>query len=301
MKQFTYQIIYNRRINGILRSINKLVYPILPAKVMIPPSGLLKIKNAEGITLKIHTNQTNYLTKYIFWEGGYKNFEYTSIFMKLIKNINVFMDIGANIGYYSLLAAMENKKIQIIGFEPAEGPLYFFKKNVATNGFSNIQIEPIAISHQHGEIDFHEIKNSKYRYLKYNLEGESNAGSKTTGKNFVVNKVKTTTFDDFVKENKIKNIDLIKLDTEGTEHLILSAATYSLKEMKPIVICETLYSKIENKLEEIMKPLGYNFYNHTPHGLLKVESIIRKDDDGVRNCFFVHPSKLSLIEEYVIN
>ena len=70
--------------------------------------------------------------------------------------------------------------------------------------------------------------------------------------------------------------------------------------MKPIVICETLYSKIENKLEEIMKPLGYNFYNHTPHGLLKVDSINRKDDNGVRNCFFVHPSKLSLIEEFVI-
>ena len=114
----------------VLRSINKIAYPILPSKVKIPPSGIVRIKNKEGVTLAINTNQTNYLTKYIFWEGGYTKFEYTSIFIKLAKKIGVFIDIGANIGYYSLLAAMENKDIKVIGFEPAEGPLHFFKKKI---------------------------------------------------------------------------------------------------------------------------------------------------------------------------
>jgi len=301
MKQIIYQIIYNQHINYILRSLNKFFYPILPSNLMLPPSGVIIIKNENGQTLKLNTNQTNYLTKFIFWEGGYQNFEYTSIFLKLIKKLRVFIDIGANIGFYSLLAAMENRDIQVIGFEPAEGPLHFFKKNLRVNRFNNIRIEPIAISDQNGEIDFYEIKNQKYKYLQHNLAGESNAGSKTSGRNFVINTVPSITFEDFIRNNHIANIDLIKIDTEGTEHLILSKAESVLKEMKPIIICETLFNKIEYELEKIMKSYGYEFYNHTDLGLKKVPSIVRKEDDGIRNCFFVHPSKFALIEEFVIN
>jgi len=301
MKQIIYQIIYSPSINFVLRSLNKFFYPILPPKVMLPPSGFVMIKNEHGRSLKLNTNQTNYLTKFIFWEGGYQSFEYTSIFLKLIKKLHVFIDIGANIGFYSLLAAMENKDIQVIGFEPAEGPLYFYRKNVQENGFKNIRIEPIAISDQNGNIDFYEIKNQKYKYLQHNLAGESNAGSKTSGRNFVINTVSSLTFDDYARINKIDNIDLIKIDTEGTEHLILAKADNVLREIKPIIICETLFNKIEGDLEKIMKSFGYEFYNHTELGLKKVQSIVRKKDNGVRNCFFVHPSKFSLIEEFVIS
>ena len=89
------------------------------------------------------------------------------------------------------------------------------------------------------------------------------------------------------------------MDTVGTEHLILSKAGNTLATMKPIVICETLYNEIEVELEIIMKSYGYEFYNHKPAGLIKTNSIIREVDDGVRNCFFVHPSKLHLVQEYI--
>ncbi|MDX5426618.1 MAG: hypothetical protein LPK46_00670, partial [Bacteroidota bacterium] len=72
-----------------------------------------------------------------------------------------------------------------------------------------------------------------------------------------------------------------------------------LSDLKPIVICETLFNKIEHKLERIFSSYGYEFYNHTDKGLEKVKSITRLNDDGVRNCFFVHPSKFHLIEEFV--
>ena len=69
--------------------------------------------------------------------------------------------------------------------------------------------------------------------------------------------------------------------------------------MKPIIICETLFNTIEPELESIFKLYGYDFYNHTESGLEKVTSIIREKDNGVRNCFFVHPSKYHLIEEFI--
>ncbi|NLB27283.1 MAG: FkbM family methyltransferase [Bacteroidales bacterium] len=106
------------------------------------------------------------------------------------------------------------------------------------------------------------------------------------------------TLDNYVKKNYVKKIDLIKLDTEGTENIILSKSANILKEMKPIIICETLFNKIELELELIMRSYGYQFYNHIGNGLEKVDSIVRQKDNGVKNCFFVHPEKYHLIEEF---
>ena len=298
MRQIVYRLIYNSTINRVLRNINKAFLPLLPNKIKIPPSGVLTIKNKEGKKIKVKTNQTNYLTNLIFWEG-YQNFEYTDIFIKLIKKVDVFYDIGSNIGYYSLLAEMENPEIQVVAFEPASGPLHYLKENVSINVFKNIKVVNMALSEKTGSITFFEIKNKKYTYLEHNLAGEGNAGSKTTGRNFVPTKVKTKTFNEYVANANQKSIDLVKMDTEGTEHLILEYADVILEQMKPIFICETLFDTIELELELIFNKYGYDFYNHTDTGLKKVSSIIRDKDNGVRNCFFVHPSKSHLIKEFV--
>lgn len=299
MKQLFYRIIYNPAINKVLRNINKLLAAILPAKIKLNPSGSIQLRNDAGHSLILKTNQTNYLTKLLFWYG-YRNFEYTPIFLKLIKKVNVFYDIGANIGYYSLLAAMENDHISVVGFEPASGPLFYFKENVKVNKFTNIKVESLALSEQEGTITFYEVKNKKYAYLEHNLAGESNAGSKTTNRNYVPRNVPTITFDGYLTRTGEQTIDLVKMDTEGTENLILQQATRVLTEMKPIFICETLYNTIEEELEAIFKQYGYEFYNHVGDGLKKVHSITRTADDGVRNCFFVHPEKYHLIEEFVL-
>ncbi|MGB1206375.1 MAG: FkbM family methyltransferase [Chitinophagales bacterium] len=298
MKQIFYKTIYSPSINKVLRVINRSLSPILPNKIKLPPSGLLTVKNVNGKNLKLKTNQTNYLTHLLFWYG-FQNFEYTDIFLKLIKKVNVFYDIGANIGYYSLLAELENPEIKVVAFEPASGPLFYLKENVRINNFKNISIEEIALSEKNGEINFYEIRNHKYTYLKHNLAGQSNTGSDAANRNFVSIQVKTKTLDSYIEQVNEQNIDLIKMDTEGTEYLILEHSHIVLGDMKPIIVCETLFNMIETKLETIFRKYGYEFYNHTAAGLEKVDSISRKKDDGVRDCFFVHPSKFHLIEEFV--
>lgn len=111
---------------------------------------------------------------------------------------------------------------------------------------------------------------------------------------------KTSTLDQYFKRNGNIAIDIIKMDTEGTEHLILEHSATVLSKIKPIIICETLFNAIEADLEKIMKSYGYQFYNHIGAGLKQVDTIIREDDDGIRNCFFVHPDKFHLITEFVV-
>ncbi len=193
---------------------------------------------------------------------------------------------------------MKLSELLVLNRLPA--PSYYFKENVRINSFNNIKVESIALSHKEGEIEFYEIRNNKYKYLEHNLGGESNTGSKTTGRNFVRSKVQTSTLDTYVRLAGEGNIDLIKMDTEGTENLILESSDFILTEMKPIIICETLFNTIEPELEKIMSSYGYEFYNHMPSGLQKADTIIRKENNGISNCFFVHPDKYHLIEEFVI-
>lgn len=302
MKQLLYRIIYNRFLNFYLRNINKALYPVLPANWQIPPSGILRINFNlnKSPSILLATNQTNSLTKLIFWGINESAFEYTNIFLSLLHKIKTFYDVGANIGYYSVLAASHNPNIQVVSFEPAKGPKHYLSQNIKLNNLSNIKFEPIALSDKNEAIEFYEIKNSKYKYLEYNLAGEGNANSDVKKSAYRKTTVPSSTLDDYVNSHKESKIDLIKMDTEGTENLILSKSYHILQNMKPIVICETLYDKIELDLEIIMKSHGYEFFNHQKNGLIKTDSLIRTHDNGVRNCFFVHPTKYHIIEEYVI-
>ncbi len=176
MKQLFYKIIYNEKVNLLLRNLNFLLIKIFSKAMRIHRSGILSITNRNKRIL-LRTNQTNYVTFLIFWKG-YEQFEYSPIFIDLVPRISNFYDIGANIGYYSILASSINPKMKITSFEPAIGPHYYLEKNVAINKMENIQIENIALSDITGEIEFTEVSNPKYKYLKYILSGEGNTGSK---------------------------------------------------------------------------------------------------------------------------
>lgn len=297
--QILYKIIYQKNINTILRSINKSLQLVLPKKIRIPPSGEIILRTDSG-KLKMSTNQTSYLTQLLFW-NGYKEFEYSEIFEKLSKEVTCFLDIGSNIGYYSLLAVQSNSKIIAYAFEPALGPKYFLNKNIKLNGFEK-SIIPIdlALSNETGLIDFYEVESLKYHYLKYNLAGEGNAGTKKTSRNFIKNTVNATTLSAFVASQNLEHIDLIKIDTEGTEFEILMSGKSEIKKFEPIVICETLFNTIEGELEDFFTDLDYEFFNHTTLGLEKVDSLRRATDNGIRNCFFVPKSKLELIAPFTV-
>ena len=292
-----YSLIYNPKINWLIRNLNFILSPLLPKKIKIHPSGIINIKIKNQKSIKLKANQTSYVTRELFWKGS-KNYEYTPIFIKLVKKASTFFDIGSSIGYYTILGASTNKNLKIEAFEPSTGGMIYLSENVKINNFgSRINVNGLALSNQKGQIDFFEIKNRKYPTI-YNLSGEHNTGTKPRLKSFKA-KVASDTLDNFVKNNNIKSIDLIKLDTEGCEDLILIESFNTINLFKPIIICEVLFNRIENKLEKIMLEHDYEFYNHNGNGLTKVSTIERKLDNGIRNCFFVHPTKKHLIEEFI--
>ncbi len=297
---FLYAIIYQSTINKIIRNINYFLAPLLPSKIKVHPSGKMNVsidKDHGSFILK--TNQTSYISREIFWKGAL-NFEYSPIFIGLIKKMNIFIDIGSNIGYYSILGSKVNPELITYAFEPSTGANFYLSENVKLNNLSNrIFVESSALMDTSGEIDFYEIRNKKYPSI-YNLSGEHNIGTKTY-KLSQKTSVKATTLDAYFSAKKINTLDLMKIDTEGAEAYILKGAHEVIEQYKPIIICELLFNRIEKELETIMQAHEYTFYAHTEKGLKLVDSLVRDTDNGIRDVFFVPPSKIALIEEWIVD
>ncbi len=150
------------------------------------------------------------------------------------------------------------------------------------------------------KIDFFEIDNSENYSSKFNLAGTGSLKEeKIVSQNHVTRKVQTTLLDDWVAAEKLTKLDLIKIDTEGTEHLILQGSDQVLRVLAPIIICETLFHVIEEELEKIMSLYDYRFFNYRQGKLYETKTLIRETDNGFRDCFFVPAKKVSWIQPFM--
>lgn len=286
------------RLNWCLRNLNKAVRPFTSFRLR--PFGVLNVRY-DDVQFKMATNETSYVTKQLFWRGP-SRFEYTPIFERLVRMCRSFVDIGANTGYYSLMAAKANPEVVVHAFEPASGPFHYLTENVRLNRLEGrIFPHDIALSNERGIVQFFEILNPADTWASYNLSGVGGL-KKThdTQEHSVLKKVQAETLDGFLDTlNTDIKFDLIKIDTEGTEDLVLEGAESVIRSHHPIIICETLFNKIEAKLETIMRAHGYYFFNHQGGRLARTETLVRARDNGVTDCFFVHPGKIQLIQEFI--
>ena len=296
--QLIRKIIYTPAINYFLRSFLKPFRSYLPSNLKIPVSGTIKINLVDNKSILITTNQTNYLTKKVFW-GGIEDYEFPTVrvFIKLIQEMNCFMDIGSNIGYYSLIAAKLNPCITIYAFEPLPSAYLFLQKNITLNQPGNIKPYRIALSDKEGEVEFFATKMPKALYLKHHISGTSNlARAKDSYAETI--KVNTQTLDSFATEHSIQKVDLLKLDTEGTENVILDGGRELIARDKPIIISEVLPGKIERELDNFYQKNDYLYYVAKPEGLKLVDSLSRYSKSK-EDFFFIHESKKGVLSPFI--
>jgi len=299
MKSIFYKIIYQSWINFILRNINKLLHPYL-LKFQIHPSGRLKVKLSKSANIKFHTNQTDFVAFCLFW-NGYRNYEYLELFEQIIRQCRGFIDIGTNAGFFSLLATKVNANLRVLAIDPSSAAAYYVPKNLKANHVAHqVKFTNCAASNTNAPMTFYEVTNPKYPYLKYNLGGASSLYEKPT--NFREINVEAVQLDSLTLDQKFDcPIDFVKIDAEGAEPHIIKGMDHIIRNDQPIIVCELLYGLIEKELESVFNLYEYIFYFHTRNGLVQHNSLVRSEDDGVRNCFFVPHSKQWLINQWVVD
>lgn len=161
-----------------------------------------------------------------------------------IKDSNgVFMDIGSNIGLISLYVKSKLPNTKIYAFEPGNSQFDLFTKTISTNIISNIQLYNLALGDKDDKVNFYVHDNSESA-----LDGLID--TKRRGKTKSI-EVKMMKLDTWWNENNRERVSVMKIDTEGSELLVLRGAKEMIRECNP-----TIFLEIE---ESNLKVYPYNF------------------------------------------
>lgn len=134
-----------------------------------------------------------------------------------------FVDIGANIGYYSVLGArLAGGSGRVIAIEPNTENCRLLLLSAAINDVSTIEVLPVGLDRRRGWSCFSTALGTNGRLTEASLADSTS---------FIV---PTFTLDELVTDP----VDLIKIDVEGAEHRVFSGARRVLTESRPVVISE---------------------------------------------------------------
>lgn len=158
-------------------------------------------------------------------------------FMK--KKYDVAIDVGAHKGKYSGFFSFFSKKVY--SFEPTPSTFKELKNNM--KNFKNVEVIQKVVSDKNQKVNF---------YL--NQESVKNSFVIKSSEKIVLDSI---TLDYFVFNNSIENISIIKIDTEGAEHLILKGAKRVLESFKPELIIE--FHNNKEKVLSILKKSNYEY------------------------------------------
>lgn len=231
---------------------------------------LLSIQSGVIVSrLKFHLDRGKYLQASLFEfavNGECYEPDYTSIMMKVLRPGDTVIDIGANFGYFSLLASsLVTETGRVIALEPEKDNFNYLTRNIELNNISNVRALNIAAGDMKKEVD---LFIDPFNDGGHSLSGISPESSQQLGDGDVLkSRVQIDTLDSLLKEEKITSIKIIKIDTEGWEfHTIQGALSIIRRLSPPMILAEVNRNGLrkagasERHLRLIMSELGYSSY-----------------------------------------
>lgn len=177
----------------------------------------------------------------------------------------VFFDIGANFGFYSLLAAELSGNMKIRAFEPVPYVFESLEKNLS--GLNDARAVNTAVSDRVGEVSFDQAPESRHTGSSMDEESSREPGAERFA--FTKITVRSTTVDAFVAESGLTPT-VMKIDVEGAEKLVVEGARKTLASAAPAVILEVWKPPIKNQnhrdAARLLQELGYRAHALTESG-----------------------------------
>jgi|AntAceMinimDraft_17_1070374.scaffolds.fasta_scaffold05541_1 FkbM family methyltransferase len=230
----------------------------------------VKINTDNNIHFQLICNASNGFSQMQLIQTGVYEKNITNIILQNLKENNIFVDIGANIGYYSVLASkILNNKGKIISFEPVKETFNKLIQNIKLNNINEqLTAYNCALGNKTGteNINLHKESghNSVVRISKLNNIGKE--------------QIKIKKFDQLIN---FKNKDLfIKIDVEAYEFEVLKGMENTLKNNNCKIIFEftpTFYKDISDDyinystdILNYLKSADYQIFNIKKNKLIKI-------------------------------
>jgi FkbM family methyltransferase len=174
------------------------------------------------------------------WLGTYER-ETQQVFTRLVREGDVVYDIGANVGFFTLLAArVVGRRGAVYAFEPLPHNLQYLRAHIAANGAA-VHVLPVALSSSSGVARFATATSAAMGYLADGGDLE----------------VRTETVDELVSSGRILPPRFMKVDVEGAEHEVLAGASATLTRARPIILLSTHGYQVHEQCCAFLRELRY--------------------------------------------
>ena len=225
--------------------------------------------------------------------GDYESLE-TRILKFFARKSETIVDIGANVGYYSVeLGRILSSSAKIHAFEPVPESFEQLERNVRLNSLSNVvSCNQVAISNSDGSLALY----------KPRISGSSASSARNLHPKEKVHRilVAMTTLDNYIDSQALDSFDLLKIDVEGAELMVIEGALRAIKTYKPVIFAELLrkwsahFGYHPNDVLQMLIPLGYQCFA-VAENLPKIDNIDDKTKET--NFLFVPLEGLGLIDQ----
>jgi len=172
---------------------------------------------------------------------GFYEYEKRKIISAEVRPNTVFWDVGANVGFYTLLASKPVGSGRVFAFEPAPRNLDYLRRHLKLNRLPNVEVLATAVSNGNG-VSFFQIEETGFM-------GHPAAEGKIA--------VQTATLDTLVESGKVLPPDYVKMDTEGTELLALQGASQTFQRYHPVLFLATHGREMHTSSVRLLESWGY--------------------------------------------
>lgn len=223
------------------------------SRVSLPWFGTVVIGD---VTIKIQLKGAiEWKLRFPWLAGGWESDELLR-WVKLCRKFptGAVLDVGANTGVYSLLAASVDRSRPIYAFEPIPNFAATLINNARVNGFGNIAVSCAAVSHEDGLVELTFPRRTGVFY-SFSLQ-----------RDFYPNELKQKCLVPTVALDTIASLQravaLIKVDVEGHEKAVFQGMVQLLKNSRPIVMFEIIKGEERSSKEMLCSylPQGYELF-----------------------------------------
>lgn len=263
---------------------------------IIKNSATVPIGDYEALT-RIYTGQSMYVdtrdisvAPHIMQRGVWEE-SVSKLLRTLLKPGDVFFDIGANFGYFSLLAGLEvdPKDKQIHIFEANPDLTKLIAKSLSINGLTKHSVlNNLAVSNKSGALTLHRMAglwgSSTIRDEKDIKDYETS--KETFDKDY---KVKAVTLDNYVSEQKLSKVDVVKIDVEGVEDLVYEGMTKTIKKNADMIVLleftKAAYTEPKKFFSKLQSDFKYMYVVQEDNHLSPLENYTDLNEKYSRNEF----------------
>ena len=195
------------------------------------------------------------LTSTRFLRGTYGRTE-SKAMDGIVKKGDVVLDVGAHIGYFTLLAShMAGREGKVFAFEPLPLNLAYLNRHIRANRIENVRVFPAAVGYENS-------------WQSFDLSGGSGRGSLTEGGGKELLRVQVLSLDMLFEEGEIAGPDFVKMDIEGAEGKALKGARKMLEACRPVILLSVHGQAVQEECEAFLNELGYQWEYIMPSTLL---------------------------------